>query len=114
MMNDKAKALSRSQFVHTVNEDVRYQVDYYEENHVDYGHCLDLFLYINDDGSILTDLPHGKEPLKFHCYWNITDEEINKLWEGEYDEEFNRFLSDEAYPAYLDFVSGNCSCEVEA
>ena len=112
--SNSMKPLNSVQFVHIVTEEVRYQVDYYEKNHVTYGHCLDLFLYINDDGSILTDLPRGDEPLKFHCYWNITDEEIDRLWEGEYDDEFSRFLSDEAWPAYLDFVARNCSDEVRA
>ena len=112
--SNSMKPLNSAQFVHIVAEEVRYQVDYYVENHIDYGHCLELFLYINEDGSIVTDLPRGNVPRTFSCYWNITDEEINKLWEGEYDDEFNRFLSDKAWPAYLDYVAGNCSDEVRA
>lgn len=74
----------------------RWQSEYYE----DVMHLIDIVINFDDNGKVSG--PNPSSELQLAIYWDLTGDEIEKLFNGWYDEEERQFLEKEGYEKYLE------------
>ena len=65
-------------------------------------------LPIGEDGNIIVN-PDSDSPYKLEICWDMTQEELDELYEdGTYQTELCKFFDEEAWPQYVYFVADHC------
>lgn len=73
-----------------------WQTEYYN----DYLKAIDIVVNFDESGAVVA--PNPRSDLQLEMHWYITDEEMDKLFNGEFDEEEWQFLESEGYERYLE------------